>query len=63
LQTVFGNQPVVVHPPPGTRISLTLFDLTGKVVVRKRVDRDAVQHLRRLNLSDNVYLMKTAGRQ
>lgn len=59
LQTVFGNQPMAVVPPPGTRFSLTLFDLTGKVVARERIDGNDIGRMRRLRFSEKVYVVKT----
>lgn len=57
VRTVFGNHLIAVNLPRNTPMSLTLFDLTGKIAARIRVDRDPLQQLRSLNLSDKVYLM------
>ncbi|MBN1757535.1 MAG: glycoside hydrolase family 88 protein [Chitinispirillaceae bacterium] len=59
VHKVFGNRPVAVDLPHGTPIFLTLFDLTGKVVARKRVHRGALDHIHRLNCSEKAYVAKT----
>ena len=62
LRKVFGNRPVTVDDgvSAARKSTVTLYDLSGRIVTRQRTRGDAaVKAIRGCNVSDRIYLMKT----
>ncbi|MBN1760531.1 MAG: glycoside hydrolase family 88 protein [Chitinispirillaceae bacterium] len=60
VRRVLGNRPVEADLQEGGPVSLVLFDLTGKVVARRRIDCGACGKIRGLGLPEKIYLVKIA---
>ena len=58
LHKAFGNHLVLMDVLSGARGSLTIFDLTGKVVARGRTGRDVFDRMRRAGFAEKAYVVK-----
>ena len=58
VHKVFGNHLVEADLPEGTPVSLVLFDLTGKIISRKRINCSPGSRIPQVGLSEKLYLVK-----